>query len=160
MDEDEGISTGVANFITATEKTLSMYQSQNHCRVNSHYPRLYPHKTQAQMCQLAYIPIPQYARLVDSPSCLSLALSPSLLPPPSNFYKYIIHVHAHTHFSTCTQTLPVYSTMYLSFPNLNNEQTRPHSESITSSQLVDSQRSTEPSFSTTKVKLFITGTAH
>ena len=34
---------------------------------------------------------------------------------------------------------------YLSFPNLNNEQTHPHSESITSSQLVDSQHSTEPS---------------
>ena len=48
---------------------------------------------------------------------------------------------------------------YLSFPNLNNEQTHPHSESMTSSQLVDSQRSTEPSFSTIKVKLFTTGTA-
>ena len=46
--------------------------------------------------------------------------------------------------------------MYLSFPNLNNGQAHPHSESITSSQLVDSQRSIKPSFSTTKVKLFTT----
>ena len=31
MDEDEGTSNCAANFITATEKTLSMHQSQNHC---------------------------------------------------------------------------------------------------------------------------------
>ena len=29
--EEEGTSTCAANFTTATEKTLSMYQSLNHC---------------------------------------------------------------------------------------------------------------------------------
>ena len=122
------------------------------------------------MCRLVYMYIPVHripssdARLVDSPSsCLSPALSPSLLPPPPNFYKYIIlpvhaRIHAHTHSSTCTQTLRLLY-MYLSFPNLNNEQTHPHSGSITSSQLLDLQRSTQPSFSTIKVKLFTTCTA-
>ena len=136
-----------------------MYQSQNHCWVNSHYPRWHPHNPQLKCASLdTYLShrIRSHARLVDSPSsCLSLALSPSLLPPPPNFYKYIIHVHArihaHAHSSTCTQTLPVYYTCTLAFQILNNEQTHPHSESITSSQLVDSQRSTEPSFSTTKL---------
>ena len=31
MEEDEGTSTCAANFTTGTEKTLLMYQSQNHC---------------------------------------------------------------------------------------------------------------------------------
>ena len=61
------------------------------------------------------------ARLVDSPSCLSPALSQSLLflLPPRNFYKctcthrYVhMHTHSHTLFSMHThthssQTLPV-----------------------------------------------------
>ena len=100
-----------------------MYQSQNHCWV-SHYPRWRPHKPQLKCASLdTYLShrIRSHARLVDSPSsCLSPALSPSLLPPPPNFYKYIIHVHARIHAHTHTHTLQhahkLY--MYLSFPNL------------------------------------------
>ena len=47
--------------------------------------------------------IQSHARLVDSPSsCSSPALSPSLLPPPLNFYKYVIHVdmHAYMHINS------------------------------------------------------------
>ena len=54
------------NFIATIEKTLSMYQSQNHCRVNSQYARhLHLHKTQAQMCLLLYIPVTVYDLMQD-----------------------------------------------------------------------------------------------
>ena len=148
-----------ANFITATEKTLSMYQSQNHYWVNSQYPRcLHPHKIQAQMCQLMYIPVAPFTIWCKT-SRLSLLMivagfKPviSFSPSPSPQFLQVHHtcryVHMHTHALQHAHKLslfivPLY--MYLSFPNLNDEQIHPHSESITSNQLVDSQHSTEPS---------------
>ena len=104
-----------------------MYQSQNHCWVNSHYPRWHPHKPQLKCASLdTYLShrIRSHARLVDSPSsCLSPAFKPFSPSPPPDFYEYIIHVHARIHAHTHTlfnmhTNSPCLLYMYLSFPNL------------------------------------------
>ena len=116
IDEDEGTSTCAANFINSYWEDL-VNVSVSESLLSQPLSSLTSTQTPAQMCQLGYIPVPPYtiscktSRLVDSPSsCLSPALSPSLLPPPPNFYKYIIHVHARIHAHKLY--------MYLSFPNL------------------------------------------
>ena len=162
MDEDEGTSTCAANFINSYLVNVSVSDLES---LLSQQPLSSLTSTQppAQMCQLGYIPFPPYT-ISCKTSRLSFLMFVAGFKPfsPSSSPQFLqvhhtcthvharIHAHVHAHSSTYTQTLPVYYTCTLAFQILNNEQTHPHSESITSSQLVDSQRSTEPSFSTTK----------
>ena len=80
---------------------------------------------------------------------------PVLSSPVQSIVQSTVHSRVQSPGFTVTPLFTIHCT--LAFQILN-EQTHPHCESITSSPLVDSQPSTEP-FSTTKVKLFTTGTA-
>lgn len=158
MDEDEGTSTCAANFINSYWEDLVNVSVSESLLSQQPLSSLTSTQPPAQMCQLGYIPVPPYT-ISCKTSRLSFLMfvagfkpfSPSPSPQFLQVHYTCMYMHTHTHSSTCTQTLPVYYTCTLAFQILNNEQTHPHSESITSSQLVDSQRSTEPSFSTTKV---------
>ena len=161
--EDEGTSTCAANFINSYWEDLvnvSVSESLLSQQPLSSFTSTQNPSSNVPAC-IHTIPVPPYT-IWSKTSQLSLMFIAGFKPvtpfspSPSPQFLQVHHtctcthryVHMHTHALQHAHKLslfiiPLY--MYLSFPNLNDEQTHPHSESITSNQLVDSQRSTEPS---------------